>query len=142
MMKVLIASDSLTDNKRLIHGEQHLERVEITAGIQYETEVPEAVHNLEPDILILNITTLEKAGIRVLQNIRQNGSSPIVIMLTGDTHIQYRKACIEAGAHFFFNQSTELHKIQEVLTRFLQGNNILKDSCLFEFWENPQTMAG
>ena len=70
---------------------------------------------------------------------RQKKNFPIVIILTDDKGLQHRKDCIEAGAHFIFDKTTETYKIQEVLTRLIQGNNILKDSCLFEFWENSET---
>jgi len=142
-MRVLIASDSLTQSGQLIHDRQDLESVEIIANTQDEAEVTEVVHRLEPDVLILDMQGPGEDSVRVLQNIHRNGSYPIVIILTDDTRLQYRKFCVEAGAHFLFTKSTELHKIQEVLTRLTHGNNILKDCrCLFEFWGNPEVSAG
>jgi len=36
-------------------------------------------------------------------------------MLTNYSYPQYRKRCIDAGATFFFDKSTELGKVSEVL---------------------------
>ena len=37
-------------------------------------------------------------------------------MLTAYPYPQYRQICEEMGAEYFFDKSTEFHRIQEVLT--------------------------
>ncbi len=141
MIKVLIASDSPAKNDSLIKNEKHFDCTGIVTAIRDEEKITGAVSSLKPDVLILNMQVLGRTGVSILQNIRRKSSLPIVIILTDDKGLQHRKDCIEAGAHFIFDKTTETYKIQEVLTRFIQGNNMLKDSCMFEFWEKPETAA-
>ena len=139
MMKVLIASDSPANSDSLIKNKKGFDCTAIVTAIRNEEKITSTVSSLKPDVLILNMQVLGRAGEKILQNIRQKSSLPIVIILTDDKGLQHRKDCIEAGAHFIFDKTTETYKIQEVLTRLIQGNNMLKDSCMFEFWENPET---
>ena len=139
MMKVLIASDSPANSDSLIKNKKGFDCTAIVTAIRNEEKITSTVSSLKPDVLILNMQVLGRAGEKILQNIRQKSSFPIVIILTDDKGLQHRKDCIEAGAHFIFDKTTETYKIQEVLTRLIQGNNMLKDSCMFEFWENPET---
>ncbi|MFC2042663.1 hypothetical protein ACFLUA_00720 [Chloroflexota bacterium] len=41
----------------------------------------------------------------------------MVIMLTAYPLPQYRQKCEEMGAEYFFDKSTEFHRVQEVLTQ-------------------------
>jgi DNA-binding response OmpR family regulator len=141
MMKVLIASDSPAKGESLVKDEKRFDCTGIVTAIRDEEKITRAVTSLKPDVLILNMQVLGRAGVRILQSIRQKSSLPIVIILTDDKGLQHRKDCVEAGAHFIFDKTTETYKIQEVLTRLIQGNNMLKDSCMFEFWENLETAA-
>lgn len=141
MMKVLIASDSPAKSESLVKDEKRFDCTGIVTAIRDEEKITRAVTSLKPDVLILNMQVLGRTGVRILQSIRQKSSSPIVIILTDDKGLRHRKDCVEAGAHFIFDKTTETYKIQEVLTRLIQGNNMLKDSCMFEFWENPEKAA-
>ena len=42
-------------------------------------------------------------------------------MLTAYPYPQYRQICEEMGAEYFFDKSTEFHRVQEVLTELAGG---------------------
>jgi DNA-binding NarL/FixJ family response regulator len=85
-------------------------------------DVSEAVRDipqLNPDVVILDISMSGGSGIDVLERIRKvNKSSPVIIMLTNYPFPQYRKRCMELGADYFFDKSKEFQKIAEVLKIF------------------------
>ena len=54
------------------------------------------------------------SGIDVLQEMKKNNQTPLVIVLTNYPYPQYRRKYIEAGADFFFDKSTEFDRVGEV----------------------------
>jgi DNA-binding NarL/FixJ family response regulator len=55
------------------------------------------------------------SGIDVLSKIKKDRSAPMVIVLTNYPYPQYRKKCMDCGADFFFDKSTEFGKVIEVI---------------------------
>jgi len=45
----------------------------------------------------------------------------VVIVFTNYPYPQYRRKCIDAGADFFFDKSTEFDKVTEVLKQLSQN---------------------
>src|SRR5271167_3135809 len=74
-----------------------------------------AVQSLRPDIVILDLHMSAGRGTEVLKTIKQGQVSPIVIVLTNHAYPQYRKKCLENGAHSLFDKSTEFAKAATVL---------------------------
>jgi CheY-like chemotaxis protein len=60
------------------------------------------------------------SGIDVLQNIKQDEAAPIVIILTNYPYWGYRQKCLQAGADFFLDKSTEFDQIPELFERYKQ----------------------
>ena len=63
------------------------------------------------------------SGIDVLREIKQNNQTPLVIVLTNYPYPQYRRKCMDAGADFFFDKSTEFDKVTEVLKQLKQNQS-------------------
>lgn len=78
-------------------------------------EATEAIRRLKPDVVILDIHMPGGNGIDVLRSIKQEAPATLVLMLTNFAYPEYRKRCMDAGADFFFDKSTEFDKVPEVL---------------------------
>jgi DNA-binding NarL/FixJ family response regulator len=63
---------------------------------------------LRPDAVVLDLHLREGNGIDVIRALRQAGTPPTCIVLTNHSGLPYRKAALEAGAHHFFDKSTEI----------------------------------
>ena len=59
----------------------------------------------------------EGSGIDVLENLKRKKLKLITVVLTNFNYPQYRKKCLQLGARFFFDKSTEFAKVGEVLRR-------------------------
>ena len=114
-MKVFIVDDSAIVRERLISMLSELTNVEIIGQAGDAHEAVEAISRLKPDAVILDIRMPGGDGIKILENIKKGKPSPLVIMLTNYPYPQYRKKCMDAGADFFFDKSTEFEKVTEVL---------------------------
>ena len=95
-------------------------------NISQAKDSPEALSSfqkLNPEVVILDIRMPGKSGIDVLQEIKKATQPPLVIVLTNYPYPQYRRKCIEAGADFFFDKSTEFNKVTEVLKQLKQNRS-------------------
>jgi len=114
-MRVLIADHCEIVVQRLAAMLGELEGIEIVAQTDSVAETKEAVRNLKPDVLILDIALPGGSGIDVLSTIKREQMAPIVIVLTNYSYPQYRKKCLQLGARFFFDKATEFGEVAEVL---------------------------
>jgi DNA-binding NarL/FixJ family response regulator len=117
-LKVYIAEDSALVRQRLVDMLHELEEsgaIEVVGRAWDARGAVEAIRDLRPDVAILDVRLAEGTGIEVLQAIKKDASSPVVIMLTAFPYPQYRKKCLEAGADYFFDKLTEFERVAEVV---------------------------
>jgi DNA-binding NarL/FixJ family response regulator len=119
-MKIFITDDSAVVRERLIEMLSELPGIEIIGQAQDGLEATKLIKKLNPDVVISDIRMPREKGIDVLQNIKRDKQAPIVIMLTNYPYPKYRKKCMEAGADFFFEKSTEFEKVMEVVKKVKQ----------------------
>jgi DNA-binding NarL/FixJ family response regulator len=123
-MKVLVVDDSALLRERMVSMISELPEIAKIGQAQNASQALNSVHKLNPDVVILDIRLSEGNGIEVLQKIKKENSAPVTIMFTNFPYAQYRKKCKEAGADFFFDKSTEFHKITGVLEKIIQKSHV------------------
>jgi DNA-binding NarL/FixJ family response regulator len=123
LMKVFVVDDSHLVRERIIEMISELRGVEISGEAERAKEAVASIQKLKPDVVILDIRLPGGNGIEVLKEIKKNKSAPIIIILTNYPYPQYKKKCVEAGADFFFDKSSEFHKITEVLRKLIQKSS-------------------
>jgi DNA-binding NarL/FixJ family response regulator len=106
-LKVLIADDSALLRERIGDLICEIEGIELIGQAGDAQTAMEAIRQLRPHVAILDIRMPKGNGIRVLAQAKQAPSPPIVIMLTAFPYPQYREKCLEAGADYFFDKTTE-----------------------------------
>ena len=119
-MKVFIADDSAIVRESLTDMLSELPEIEIIGQAEDGLQATNIITKLNPDVVILDIRMPRGNGIDVLQNIKKNNPALIVIMLTNYPYPQYRKKCMDLGADFFFDKSTEFEKVTEVCKQLIQ----------------------
>jgi DNA-binding NarL/FixJ family response regulator len=122
-MKVFIVDDSALVRERIITMISEHPGIEIIGQAKNAQEGINSILKLKPDVVILDIRMPGGNGIEVLENIKKNSSAPTIIILTNYPYPQYRKKCMEAGADYFFDKSTEFNKIIEVIKKLIQESN-------------------
>jgi DNA-binding NarL/FixJ family response regulator len=114
-MKVLIADDSDVIVQRLITMLTEIKGIEIADQAGTVEAASKAVASLRPDVVILDMHMPGGSGLDVLKSMKQDSVTSTVIVLTNFAYPQYRKRCLQNGAEFFFDKSTEFEKVGEVL---------------------------
>jgi DNA-binding NarL/FixJ family response regulator len=117
-INVFIADDSLIVREHLVTMLDELAGIEIVGQAENVTEAISAIRRLQPDVVILDIRMPGGSGIDVLQDIKQDKTAPIVIILTNYPYAGYRKKCLQAGADFFLDKSSEFDQILILFDRF------------------------
>jgi DNA-binding NarL/FixJ family response regulator len=124
-MRVLIADDSEIFVERLGAMLGKMSGVEIVGRPGTGAEATKAIRKLKPDVVILDICMPGGSGIDVLEGMKRDQLTPIVIVLTNHPYPQYSKKCLQSGAKFFFDKSTEFEKVGEVLRSLNSGAPVL-----------------
>jgi DNA-binding NarL/FixJ family response regulator len=119
-MRVLIVDDSAVVRERLTTLLSEVETVEVVGHAETVHEATTSLHRLNPDAVILDIRLADGSGIDVLTYIQQHRPTLKVIMLTNYPYPQYRQKCLEAGADFFFDKSTEFDQVAQVFRSWVE----------------------
>jgi len=124
-IKAFIADDSLIVRERLVTMLDELAGIEIVGQAESVAEAISAIQRLRPDVVILDIRMPGGSGVDVLERVKQDKGAPIVIILTNYPYPGYRQKCLQAGADFFLDKSTEFDQIPKLFEQFrrLQENN-------------------
>ena len=120
-MKVLIVDDSEIVRERLKVVLSDITELENISQAEDVLGAITSFQKLNHEAVILDIRMPGGSGIDVLQEIKKSNHPPVVIVLTNYPYPQYRRKCIDAGADFFFDKSTEFDKVIEVLKQLKQN---------------------
>jgi len=115
MKRVLIVDDSKQVRERLISLLSEHPKIRIVGQAGDGSEAIDALNDLEPDTVILDIRLPGRNGIELLKEIKAAHPEIMVIMLTNYDFDQYRKQCSQFGADHFFNKTLEFQKVLNVL---------------------------
>ncbi len=122
-MKVLIVDDSAIVRERLKAMLSEIMELENISQAKDSLEAISSFQKLHPEVVLLDILMPGGSGIDVLEKIKKSSRPPLVIVLTNYPYSQYRRKCIDAGADFFFDKSTEFDKVTEVLKQWSQNQS-------------------
>src|SRR6266850_1022845 len=115
--RVLIVDDSarLREGLTSLCSLQSELEVVGTAGDGFEAL--EAIRDLKPDVVSLDVRMPKMNGIEVLRAIRRDRLRCTPIVLSGMTDEVFRRKCMELGAKYVFDKSTDLEKFLQTLGR-------------------------
>jgi DNA-binding NarL/FixJ family response regulator len=120
-MRVLIADDSQALVQRLTSRLMEVTGVEIVGHAGNVRDALREIRKAKPDVVILDICMPGGSGIDVLESLQKDQSPPLVIVLSNYSDRQYRRKCLQSGACFFFDKSSEFHKVAEVLRSLMEA---------------------
>ena len=121
-MKIVIVDDSAVIRQRLVRLLSELYGVEVVGQADDVPVAKELVKKLKPDVAILDIRMPSGSGADLLQELKQLKPSPTVIMLTNYPYPENRKKCMDLGADFFFDKSTDFQEVVGLIGRMATGS--------------------
>jgi len=112
---VYIVEDSASIRARLVELLGEIEGVRIVGEAETPVDAVAGILRLRPGCVILDFQLLGGTGVEVLRKVHPVAPEILFIVLTNHPNPQYRRICVEAGASFFFDKSTEFGKIKDVI---------------------------
>jgi DNA-binding NarL/FixJ family response regulator len=122
-MKILFIDASPFGQNQLRDLLSDVQNIEIAGSVQDAISAYETIDAVKPDLIILDIEMPDRNGIELLQKIKCLFPSITVIVLTNLSYPQYRVRCLEIGAEFFFDKSTEFLKVTQAVQLLVQNEN-------------------
>jgi DNA-binding NarL/FixJ family response regulator len=119
MMRIVIADDSTVVRQRLIRLLDEVSGVEVVGQADDVPLAKNLVEMLKPDVAILDIRMPTGSGADLVPNLKRMDPALKIIMLTNYAYPENRKKCMDSGADFFFDKSTEFQKVVTVLKGLL-----------------------
>ena len=118
-MKVVVADDSELVRERLVEMLSEIEGLGAILEATNGLEARDMIVAEKPEVVILDVRMPGRNGLDVLRDIKASNPATKIIMLTNYPYPQYRNKCMEEGADFFFDKSSEFENVPEVVRTYL-----------------------
>jgi DNA-binding NarL/FixJ family response regulator len=143
-MKVFLVDDSVITLGKLTKMISSIDGVEIAGQSTNADDAVKSIVKMKPDVAILDIHLNDSHnGIEVLEQIRNEIPSSIIIMLTNYSYPEYREKCQALGADYFFDKVTEIQKLNDTLQRLRVNFNPNQEiKKLVDQHKNPSKGGG
>jgi DNA-binding NarL/FixJ family response regulator len=112
--RLFIVDDSQVVRERIASLLSEVDHLEIV-GEWDGADAVSSIRRLKPDVVILDLRLQLGNGFDILRDLKRESDHPIVIVLTNYPYPQYKRACLEAGADYFFDKTGEFGSILDVL---------------------------
>ena len=122
-MKVFIIDDSIVVSKRLKSMLEGIENLDIVGDAQNAVEALEKIKTNKPDLVISDLRMPGGSGFEVLDKLKKEFPSIVVIILTNYPEPHYEKKCIELGANYFLDKSNDFEKVVEIITQMMKSES-------------------
>jgi DNA-binding NarL/FixJ family response regulator len=116
---ILIVEDSQIVLERLRNKINSISRTFKTEHAGTKKAALTTITAKQPDIVILDIQLPDGSGIDILAKIKKDNPKTLVIVLTNFPYSLIRRRCMELGADFFFDKSTEFGKVFDVFSSII-----------------------
>jgi len=121
-MKIVLADDSKILRQRIISLLEEIDGVRVVAEAENSHQAIQYVEDLKPDLIILDIRMPDGGGLEALKILKDRNLSVIKVIFTNYPIEQYRKKCMELGADYFFDKSTDFDKMVDVVKKLCKKN--------------------
>jgi CheY-like chemotaxis protein len=121
--KVFIAEDFLPVRQRLTELLISLDEVDIVGEAETPKEAVSGIIEQQPDWVVLDFDLRGGTCVEVLRLVHAKAPAVRFIVLSNYPTPQYRRICMESGAGWFFDKSTEFGKVKDVITGLVAAND-------------------
>jgi CheY-like chemotaxis protein len=114
-INILIVDDSITILTRM---KEILSEILCVNAVDIATNGIEALEFLciqKPELILLDINMPKKNGIELLKEVKQLYPQIKVMMVTNQSVDYYKPICMELGAEYFIDKSTEFELIPDII---------------------------
>jgi DNA-binding NarL/FixJ family response regulator len=115
--KVFIVDDLPAMRERLFELMVDVGGVDVVGDAGTPADAIAGILRTRPDCVLLDYQLDRGTGLDVLRAVHPQAPDIIFVVLTNHANPQYCRACLDAGARFFFDKSTEFGRIKSVIAQ-------------------------
>jgi DNA-binding NarL/FixJ family response regulator len=117
---VFIVDDMPTMRERLREFVADIEGVEVVGDAGTAADAVTAILHMQPDCVLLDYQLNGGTALDVLRGVHPQSPDIVFVVLTNHATPQHRRACIDAGARFFFDKSAEFGEVRSAIANSTQ----------------------
>ena len=121
-MNVMIVDDSVEIRERLAARLREIPGVEIAGQAATVADALNAVRQLKPDVMSLDLRLPDGNGLEVLRIMQREQIQTRVIVLTCFPYPQYEQRARAAGAYAFLHKAKEFGRVADLVRSLLPGS--------------------
>ncbi len=112
---VFIVDDSPSIRERLLDLLGDIDGVEVVGEAETPADAIEGILKLKPAWVVLDYQLRGGTGVDVLRAVHPTAPGVAFVVLTNHPTPQYRRLCVDAGAKWFLDKSTEFSRIKDLI---------------------------
>jgi|TARA_B100001964_G_scaffold221390_1_gene265349 DNA-binding NarL/FixJ family response regulator len=119
-LKVFILDDSREVSGRLVSMLAEIDGTEVVGLANNSEEVRGMIRKLQPNAIIMDSGLPSANRVKTLiREIKRFHPRTKVIIFSHHASLRYREKCLDMGADFYFNKSTEFEKVPQTITKWV-----------------------
>lgn len=115
VLRVLVVDDSTALRERLRLHVDDVEGVQVVGEASDGHQALALLETADPQVVVLDLRMPGLNGFGTLKEIKGRHPSRTVIVMTNYAYPQYRQRCLEDGADFFLDKSTDFPMLRQIL---------------------------
>jgi len=112
---IFIVDDLPSMRARLRELVDDIDGIEVVGEAGSPAEAIAGIRRTHPDYVLLDYQLVDGTGVDVLRAVHPDAPDIAFIVLTNHATAQHRRACLDAGARFFFDKSTEFGLLRKTI---------------------------
>ena len=117
-LMVFLVEDSPAIRARLATTIKGIEGAELVGEAGTVGDAIKGIRSTHPGAVILDLQLEDGSGLDVLKAVYPTAPAMHVAVLTNYATDQHRRACMDAGAEFFLDKSSDFPRIREIVQRW------------------------
>jgi DNA-binding NarL/FixJ family response regulator len=113
--EIFIVDDMPSMRERLRELVADIDGVEIVGDAGTPAEAIAGIMSTHPDCVLLDYQLAGGTGVDVLRAVHPRSPEIAFIVITNHATAQHRRACLDAGARYFFDKSSEFSQIRSAI---------------------------
>ncbi|HEY9103033.1 response regulator transcription factor [Chitinimonas sp.] len=113
--RIYLVDDSPAIRERLVEMIAAIPATEVVGMAETAEQAVSDILRQQPDCVVLDLRLLEGSGLDVLRRVHPDAPDIIFAVLTNHADSQYRRLCLAAGASYFYDKSTDVAQVRDLL---------------------------
>jgi DNA-binding NarL/FixJ family response regulator len=118
-MKLLIIDDADAVRPRLADALREIDGLDVSSSEPRAGGIIQRILEGKPDVIVIDVR-MPGGALDLVRTIKSGTHPPVVIAMSSSSSIQYRAACHNAGAEYFFDKVREQARLVEAVAELQQ----------------------